>query len=161
MNLFNNQSLIFRINRKGKHVKNSRMSMRTRVINNIDEKSISEEYLGLDKDISYITATINNIVQNYDNLNNRQAEYGVATYETLKFKNKRKIEIIKMLKEKGIKNIVYYGNYRGMSNLNECEVMHVIGTDRYDPSALYNLYRYLDGEKSLQELRSSFLIKEI
>lgn len=156
-NLFNNQSLIFRINRKGKHVKNSRMSMRTRVINNIDEKSISEEYLGLDKDISYITAfTINNIVQNYDNLNNRQAEYGVATYETLKFKNKRKIEIIKMLKEKGIKNIVYYGNYRGMSNLNECEVMHVIGTDRYDPSALYNLYRYLDGEKSLQELRSSF-----
>jgi hypothetical protein len=153
---FNNDSLIFRISRKGNYINNSRMAMKTRIVNNIDSKKISQDNFGLEKDISYITAfKINEIIQEYNNLNNQKAEYGVVTYGTIRFK-KKEIDIIEMLEKHNIKNILYYGNYRGRSNLNECDVTQIIGTDRHDASALYKLYRYLDGKKSLKELKKSY-----
>ncbi len=158
---FKKKSLIFRIERKGDYVKNSRMSMKTRIRKNITLETISDKNLGLDKDISYITAfKINELITKYDEINNENTKYGVVTYGNIKFKNKLNIDVVKMLEEKGISNILYYGNYRGRSNLNECEVIHIIGTDRHDSSALYNLYRYLGGEKTLNKLKKLYSLEK-
>lgn len=158
---FKKQSLIFRIERKGTYVKNSRMSIKTRIRKNITLETISDKKLGLDKDISYITAfKINELIKKYNEINNENTKYGVVTYGNIKFKNKLSIDVIKMLEENNIENILYYGNYRGRSNLNECEVIHIIGTDRHDSSALYNLYRYLDGEKTLNKLKKSYSLEK-
>lgn len=156
---FEKQSLMFRIERKGGYVKNSRMSVKTRIRKNISFENIYDKNLGLDKDISYITAfKINELIKEYNRINGKNAKYGVVTYGSIRFKNNLVIDVVRMLKENGIENILYYGNYRGRSNLNECEVIHVIGTDLHDSSASYNLYRYLDGEKSLQELKKNHII---
>ncbi len=158
---FKKQSLMFRIERKGGYVKNSRMSVKTRIKKNINLNKISNKNLGLDKDISYITAfKINELIKEYNRISGKNAKYGVVTYGSIRFKNNLVIDVVRMLKENGIENILYYGNYRGMSILNECEIIHVIGTDLHDSSASYNLYRYLDGEKSLQELKKSYNLEK-
>jgi hypothetical protein len=158
---FKKQSLMFRIERKGSYVKNSRMSVKTRINKNITSENISNKNRGLNKDISYITAfKINELIKEYNRINNKNAKYGVVTYKNIKFKNNLIIDVVKMLKEKDIENILYYGNYRGRSSLNDCEIIHIIGTDLNDSSASYNLYRYLDGEKSLKKLKELYNLEK-
>lgn len=87
----------------------------------------------------------------------KDIKFGVITYKQLKSHKKDKdpiepyVELKKILKKI---NTLYFGNARGRSELNKCKIVHIVGTDRHPPISMYNLYRYLGGWQTWEELKS-------
>ncbi len=141
--LFDKKTSLLRICREGRPVKTSRETLISR---------IKKNKTPLLEDKSYIP-----IIETYKNLNEftqlKNINLGVVSYKSLQIKGL--VEPLELLKKElsGV-HTLHFGNSRGRSELNECEILYILGTDRHPALSRYNLYRYLDGEKTTKELEN-------
>lgn len=148
--VFDKKSVLLRICREQRLVKTSR---RTLISRNKGKKiqSILE-----DKSYQSVLATSKIIKENKESKN---IKFGVISYKFIKIKEKdRKITFKPLYELKKVIGVdfvrtLHFGNSRGRSELNECEIIYIVGTDRHNPFSKYDLYRYLGGIKAPEELK--------
>lgn len=149
LDIFDKKSSLLRISRNGKFLKNSRSDIKDKCkeakINNILEY----------KAYTPIIDT-NRYIKEFKELEN--IKFGVVSYQSRELENTPgnvdEINVLKTLKEK-LPDIytLYFGNTRGRSELNNCDILYISGTDRHPPPSKYNIYRYLGGNKTFYDLK--------
>lgn len=145
-NLLDKNSSLLRICRGGRKVNTPRSTIEGRFI----KEGLSD--ILDDKAYTPVIET-SQYVQEFKKLKN--VELGVVSYQSLEVESiEDPIPVIDLLKKR-LDNIhtLPFGNIRGRSELNDCDILYIIGTDRHPPPSKYNLYRYLDGEKSFYDLK--------
>jgi len=149
LEVFDKNSSLLRIYREGRPSMASRDAIKKRIFKNGVETNLL-------KDKSYdIVVEIKRYIEEFKKL--KDIKFGVITYKQLKRNENDKIPIKPFEKlEKLLKNIstLYFGNSRGRSELNDCKILHIVGTDRHPPISMYNLYRYLGGMKDWEDLKT-------
>ncbi len=144
--LLDNDSSLLRILRGGKTVNASRSTLQDRYLDD-DLDDILD-------DVSYTPVIeTSQYVQEFKKLKN--VDWGVVSYQSLEIEGiEDPIPIMALLKKR-LENILTlpFGNIRGRSELNDCDILYIVGTDRHPSPSKYNLYRYLDGDKSFYELK--------
>ncbi|OQD59849.1 hypothetical protein MBBAR_1c02570 [Methanobrevibacter arboriphilus JCM 13429 = DSM 1125] len=144
--LLDNDSSLLRICRGGKAVNASRSTLQDRYHDDdLDDILDDVAYTPVIETSQYI--------QEFKKLKN--VELGVVSYQSLEIEGiKDPIPIIDLLKKRlGNIHTLYFGNVRGRSELNDCDILYIVGTDRHPSSSKYDLYRYLGGEKSFYDLK--------
>lgn len=147
--IFNKDSSLLRIYRKKNPSRASRDTIKKRII----KKKIKNNIF---QDEAYrLPFKTKKHIDEYKKLNKRK--FGFITYRELKINNEDEEITFEPLKEieKTLKNVhtLYNGNVRGRAELNDCDILYVLGTHRLPSSAMYSLYRYLGGRKTWQELK--------
>lgn len=146
LDIFNKESSLLRICRNGKPVNTSRSLITDRV----KEDNIKDIFN--DKAYTPVIET-NQYIKEFKQ--SKDIKFGVVSYQFLDLDYQGgPVYILDELKEKiGDVHTLYFGNTRGRSELNKCDILHIVGTDRHPPPSQYNLYRYLGGNKSYYDLK--------
>lgn len=152
LDIFDKKSSLIRIAREKRHVKTSRHTLASR-----NEGKKIESIL---EDKSYIPLLETNAFIK-ESKNSENINFGVVSYNSIKIKSDKN-ESIEFEPLDELKKVIgsdsfhtlYFGNSRGRSELNECDVLYIVGTHRHPPFSRYNLYRYLGGSKTPTELKT-------
>lgn len=150
LDIFDKKSSLLRIYREGKSSLAPRDQIKKRIFKKDAETNVLQ-----DKTYRVVIKT-GKYIEEFKKRKN--IKFGTITYKQLKRhkKDKNPVKPFKEL-EKALKNIntLYFRNARGRSELNDCELVYILGTDRIPSISMYGLYRYLGGMKTWKELENS------
>lgn len=144
--LLDKDSSLLRICRGGKTVNTSRSY--------IQDRFNEDGLVDILDDIAYTPVVeTSQYVEEFKKFKN--ISWGIVSYQSLEIEGiEEPIPILDLLKKR-LDNVftLYFGNTRGRSELNDCDIVYIVGTDRHPSSSKYNLYRYLGGDKSFYDLK--------
>ena len=150
LEIFDKNSSLLRISREGTPSLASRDKIKKRIFKKNAETNVLE-----DKTYRVVIET-GKYIEEFKKRKN--IKFGTITYKQLKRheKDKNPVKPCEEL-EKALENIstLYFGNSRGRSELNDCELVYILGTDRIPSISMYGLYRYFGGMKTWEELENN------